>query len=214
MNAVSIILDQLRSIVHQYDPSVNDLLMTQLILHLVSEHDDCLIGTLTNALHITMMESVSVKELHIDQLVIEFLYSISFDHTTVIDFLIENGTHFDSFLNTYLHYLTKNRMESLLYYCRKKDREYLEEVTVWDNLTPSEGNRLVDYSDSDNESDITDINSCDTHISTYSKTIDLFTCVQTLLDKMITREGGSLSQSKLTLLKSTIDSINHLLSQQ
>lgn len=194
-----------------YQTVTGSELITRLLLHLVSEQDECLFEALHYCLKLTTQadgDTVSVQELQIDCFVLEFLDSISFDHITLIDFLIDSDNNFDCFLRNYLNYLinTTSGKESLLYFCQRRD-ERLQQV---ERQHEDSREKLVVYSssDTDDEED-TPLMISHSNLDTYSKIIHLFGQLQTFLIKMVER-GSGLSDKKLSEMVTIIDLISQL----
>ncbi|XP_019853855.1 PREDICTED: uncharacterized protein LOC109583108 [Amphimedon queenslandica] len=115
------------------------------LLQLISEQDTCLVETLTYSLKLTELQQErgsSELILNIHELFISFLDSITYDESTLIDFIIDTDTRFDSFLNSYLQHSNKNGGNALAQYCTERSKN--EESTV----------QLVDYSDSEDDEQI------------------------------------------------------------
>ena len=105
--------------------------MQQLIIHLVSEQDSCLVDVLKSCLQLTkpkceLSRSENDEEimsaLEINGLMIEFLFSISFDYSTILDFIINVETDFDCFFEEYLSFLSEETiMKELFHLCKERD---------------------------------------------------------------------------------------------
>ena len=100
--------------------------MQRLVLHLVTEEDSCLVDTLSKCLKIQTMKLEALfplsKTVEIHSLFVQFLSSISFDCSMLVDFVISNETDFDHFLVDYFQSLLndsgKERFKSA---CQERD---------------------------------------------------------------------------------------------
>lgn len=84
-----------------------------MILHLLSEQDTCLVELLTKSLELSKAHSM-LPCFKIHSLFITFLHTISFDHSTVLDFIVSAETDFDMFFRDYTHFLKEG--EQLNYF--------------------------------------------------------------------------------------------------
>ena len=113
-----------------------------MLLELISEEDTCLVETWTYSLKLTELQQErgsSELLLNINELFISFLDSITYDESTLIDFIIDTDTKFDLFLYSYLQYSNKDGGNALAQYCTERSKN--EDATI----------QLVDYSDSEDE---------------------------------------------------------------
>ena len=92
-----------------------------MIVHLLSEQDNCLVELLTSSLELSK-EYSKLPCLKIHNLFVTFLYTISFDHSTVLDFIVSTETNFDAFFKNYTIFLKED--EQLSYFidtCKERD---------------------------------------------------------------------------------------------
>lgn len=117
------------------------------ILQLISEQDNCLVETLSFSLKLTGLQLQEGTDLllNVHELFLSFLSSISYDESTLIDFIIDTDTSFDLFFNDYLKY-TNKEPESLPLHCQKLDHI---KVKITEDRAPQL--QLVDYSESESE---------------------------------------------------------------
>ena len=117
------------------------------ILQLISEQDNCLVETLSFSLKLTGLQLQEGTDLlvNVHELFLSFLSSISYDESTLIDFIIDTDTSFDLFFNDYLKY-TNKEPESLPLHCQKLDHI---KVKITEDCAPQL--QLVDYSESESE---------------------------------------------------------------
>ena len=100
--------------------------MQRLVIHLVTEEDSCLVDTLSKCLKIQTVKLEALfplsKTVEIHSLFVQFLSSISFDSSMLVDFVISNETDFDHFLVDYFQSLLndsgKERFKSA---CQERD---------------------------------------------------------------------------------------------
>lgn len=127
-------------------------IMQQLIIHLVSEQDSCLVDVLKSCLQLTkakceLSRSQNDEEvlsaLDINGLMVEFLSSVSFDYSTLLDFIINVETDFDCFLEEYLSFLSEETiMTELFHLC--KERDVIERARIDKNCTTLEEEDIKD----------------------------------------------------------------------
>ena len=117
----------------------------KVLLQLISDQDTCLVETLNYSLKLTVLQQQRASSeliLSIDELVISFLDSITYDESTLIDFIIDIDTRFDLFLNSYLQHTNKDGGNAL---AKDKDRRTSRSNKKATTI------QLVEYSDSDSE---------------------------------------------------------------
>ena len=126
-------------------------IMQQLIIHLVSEQDSCLVDVLKSCLQLSKAKcelsrsqnDEVLSALNINGLMVEFLFSISFDYSTLLDFIINVETEFDCFLEEYLSFLSEETiMTELFYLC--KERDVIERTRIDKNGTTLEEEDIKD----------------------------------------------------------------------
>ena len=117
----------------------------KVLLQLISEQDTCLVETLNYSLKLTVLQQQRASSeliLSIDELFISFLDSITYDESTLIDFIIDIDTRFDLFLNSFLQHTNKYGGNAL---AKDKDRRTSRSNKKATTI------QLVEYSDSDSE---------------------------------------------------------------
>ena len=150
---LSAFMHSLKELVSQIPSTLPcNFIMQQLIIHLVSEQDSCLVDVLKSCLQLTkakceLSRSQNDEEvlsvLEINGLMIEFLFSISFDYSTLLDFIINVETDFDCFLEEYLSFLSEETiLKELLYLC--KERDVIERARIDRNCTTLEEEDIKD----------------------------------------------------------------------
>ena len=168
----------------------------RLLLHLVSEQDSCLVRALSCSLQFSKLGIMS-KDVHVTELMIEFMHTISFDHCVLMDMIIDNDSKFDDFFEGFIAYLSEEvNFQALVNLCEKRDlTESLMKEAMSTNKTS-----LVEYSSSESDSE--------DNVSSMSATYTRFV---TLIDKL------KVSFTKLTdselVCKSKLVKINKIISK-
>ena len=116
----------LQNVHHSLSDKLIVLFLRKLILYLVLEEDGVLVGTLTSLFKLSELiehlPPLVVQAFSIHHFFLQFVTSIGFDNSTVLDFIISNETDFDLFLANYLKLISSDSGgTSLALACQERD---------------------------------------------------------------------------------------------
>ena len=96
----------------------------RVVLCAISEQDDCLVEALLVILCLHQFKeslpSLDYTIINIHGMLLEFLSSIAFDHSVLLDFVVSTETAFDKFLLNYLELLSREKQDLVAACCQQE----------------------------------------------------------------------------------------------